>query len=461
MNASEGGRAIGEAMPQATASPAVNNWPSPGRAWYALVVLTIGLMIATIDRGILTLLVQPIKKDLGLSDTQFTMLHGWAFVSVYAVLGLPIARLADRSSRRVIIAIGMAFWSLMTALCGFANTFTQFFLARAGVGAGESAYAPAVYSILQDSFRPEKLPRVFAIMAIGFSYGTSFGVILGAGLVVLATDLTDVFAPYLGVLKPWQIVLLLCALPGIALALAMFTVQEPRRRGLLPGASADAAVPIKLVTGFFHANGRTYYPMFTAMGIKAMLSFGSGFWMPELMRRTFDWPVAKTAITIGVLGIIIAPFALLLGSYITERFARQGRDDANLRTLLIASTLAIPTSIAFPLMSDPYHVMAVWALNYFIIMMGVGPSNAALQMITPNQMRGQIRAAFQFVFNVIGFGLGATTIAFCTDYVFQDEADLKYSLAVVAAVIGPLAACLTWYGLKPYAACVIRSRSWT
>ena len=164
------------------------DWPSPARAWYALVILTVGLMIATIDRGILTLLVAPIRAHLGISDTQFSVLHGWAFVSVYALLGLPIARLADRGSRRLIIGIGMAFWSVSTALCGFANSFAQFFAARAGVGAGESAYAPAVYSILQDSFPPEKLPRVFAIMAIGFAYGTSFGVILGAALLILAAE---------------------------------------------------------------------------------------------------------------------------------------------------------------------------------------------------------------------------------------------------------------------------------
>ncbi len=163
------------------------DWPSPARAWYALFILTVGLMIATVDRGILTLLVQPIRSHLGISDTQFAVLHGWAFVSVYALLGLPIARLADRGSRRLIIGIGMAFWSVSTALCGFANTFAQFFAARAGVGAGESAYAPAVYSILQDSFPPEKLPRVFAIMAIGFAWGTSFGVILGASLLIVAT----------------------------------------------------------------------------------------------------------------------------------------------------------------------------------------------------------------------------------------------------------------------------------
>src|SRR6185503_6947345 len=179
---------------------------SPGlrRAWYALFILTIGLLIATVDRSILMLLVDPIRAHLGISDTQISVLTGWAFVSVYALLGLPIARFADRGSRRLIIGIGMAFWSVMTALCGFANTFTQFFAARAGVGAGESVYAPATYSILQDSFPPEKLPRVFAIMSIGFAWGTSFGAILGSSLIVFAGTLVGTSIPETGGIAPWQ-----------------------------------------------------------------------------------------------------------------------------------------------------------------------------------------------------------------------------------------------------------------
>ena len=216
------------------------------------------------------------------------MLHGWAFVSVYALLGLPIARLADRGSRRLIIGVGMAFWSVSTALCGFANSFAQFFAARAGVGAGESAYAPAVYSILQDSFPPEKLPRVFAIMAIGFAYGTSFGVILGAGLLVLAGTLAVTWGPLFGGIAPWQMVLMLVAIPGVLLAFVMATVQEPRRRGLLPGA-ARTVLPVRQVFDYFMANGRTYAPMFAAMGIKAMLEFRRGVWLPEMFRRSFEW----------------------------------------------------------------------------------------------------------------------------------------------------------------------------
>ena len=436
-------------------------WPSPSRSWYALIILTVALMVATIDRGILTLLVAPIKARLGLTDTQFTVLHGWAFVSVYALLGLPIARYADHHSRRLIIGIGIAFWSLATAVCGFATSFPGFFAARAAVGAGESAFAPATYSIVQDSFPPTRLPRVFAILAIGFSYGSSFGVILGAALLGMAAGAAQWLEPVFGPLETWQMVLVLCALPGFVLAVLMVTVHEPRRRGFPPGARHTGVAPLTEVIDYFNAHRATYVPMFIAMGIKAMLTFGAGFWMPELMRRTFDWKVTKTAYLVGTLGLIAAPLGLMLGGWLAERYQRRGYDDANLRVLQIATVCAIPVAASFPLLGDPWWVMGGWTLNLFIISLGIAPANAALQIITPNPMRGQIRAAYQFVFNVVGFGGGSFCVALFTDHVFHDDAALRYSLASVAAIIGPVAALLTWYGMKPYAACVARSRTWT
>ena len=438
-----------------------SDWPSPRRAWYALIILSIALLVATVDRGILSMLAAPIKGQLHLSDTQFTVLHGWAFVSVYALLGLPIARIADRSSRRLIISIGITFWSVMTALCGLAGSFTQFFVARAGVGAGESAFAPATYSILQDSFPPARLPLVFAIVSIGFTFGTYLGVLAGAVLLRLAADFAAALEPLFGSLEPWQALLILCALPGFVLAVLMRSVHEPPRRGFQPGTDVARVPRVGEVMVFFRENAATYVPMFIAMGIKAMLTFGSGFWIPELFRRTFEWPVTRTGVVQGVLGLIVAPFGLLFGGWLATRLARRGHDDANLRVLQIATVCAIPVAVIYPLLQDPYWVMAGWALNTFVISVGISPANAALQIITPNPMRGQIRAAYQFVFNVVGFGAGAFCVALFTDYVFHDEAALRYSLAAVAAIIGPVAALLTWYGMKPYAACVVRSRTWS
>ncbi|MBM2830234.1 MAG: yjjL 2 [Gammaproteobacteria bacterium] len=141
-------------------------WPAPLTAWYGVGVFTIVTALALIDRQILVLLVEPIKADLQISDTQMSILMGFAFVMFYAFLGIPIARLADVKSRRLIIGCGIAFWSLMTAACGLAQNFWHLFLARMGVGAGESCYAPAILSIVGDSFPPEKLAKASAVSSI-------------------------------------------------------------------------------------------------------------------------------------------------------------------------------------------------------------------------------------------------------------------------------------------------------
>jgi len=440
-------------------------WPHPRRAWYALGVLTVGLLVATIDRSVIQLLIGPIKRDLQLSDTQVSFLIGPAFVIVYAVLGLPISRLADRHSRRLIIGIGIAFWSLMTACCGVARTYGQLFWARAGVGAGESSFAPATYSILTDSFPPRQLPRALAINAIGFAYGTALATIVGGAVIQAIEGMPPVVLPVLGEIRPWQLVFIAVSLPGLVLALLMGTVHEPRRRGLLSGGASlvdgkPRAVPIPQVLHFVGAEWKTYAPIFIAMGIKTMLSFGTTGWMFEFFSRTYGWATPQTAYKVGVISLILSPLGLLSGSWLAERFAKQGFDDANLRVLQIATIAVLPTSILYPLMPDPNWALALAGLNLFVASLGIAPGNAALQIITPNEMRGQVRAAYQFVFNVVGYASGPVFVALFTDYVFGSDASLRYSLSAAAAIMGPLAVFVTWYGLKPYGRSVVRARAW-
>jgi hypothetical protein len=229
---------------------------------------------------------------------------------------------------------------------------------------------------------------VFSIMSIGFAWGTSFGAILGASLLILATQLAQSSLSLWSGLAPWQVVLVLVAIPGVLLALVMASVPEPRRRGLLPGARSTV-LPLREVYAYFRVHDRAYLPMFAAMGIKAMLSFGSGLWVPELFRRTHGWAPTRTALLAGFLGIVVAPLGLLAGSWLATRFARAGRDDANLRVLQIATVAVLPFSVAYPLATSPDLALALWALNYFCAMLGVGPANAALQMITPTRCAGR------------------------------------------------------------------------
>ncbi len=455
--------------PQAGSEPAgkgpAQPWPSPARAWYALGVLTVALMFSTIDRSILSLLVEPVKADLAISDTQMSLLIGFAFVFFYAFLGLPIARLADVYSRRLIIGLGIAFWSAMTALCGVAQTYWQLFWARVGVGAGESSFAPATFSILTDSFPKEKLPRAMAILSIGFVYGSGMALILGGAVIQLVENMSDVVVPGLGVIRPWQLVFFAVGLPGLILALVMATVQEPKRRGLISGSGSQSsaprkALPVRRIYEFLRDDRRTFVPIFAAMGVKAMLSFGTGLWIPAFFMRTYGWTAPQIGYAQGLILLIVAPCGLMVGSWLAERYSSRGYGDAYMRVVLLATIGVLPCSVLFPLVPHAWLALGLMGLNTFVAMVGVGPGNAALQIVTPNEMRGQVRALFQFVFNIVGYGLGPTFVAIFTDYVFADEAALRYSLATAAAIVGPVAIAITWYGLAPYGRSVERASAW-
>lgn len=437
-------------------------WPERTRAWYAVGVFAIALMFNFLDRQIMTLLVGPIKRDLSLSDTEISLLIGFAFVSFYVLMGIPISRLVDSYSRRLIIGVGVASWSVMTALCGLANTFWQLFAARVGVGVGESCNGPATYSMLSDLFPREKLPKAIAVLNFGFMFGSGLALIVGGTVIQMVTSRPDITLPLVGALRPWQVAFIIVGLPGLLVAALVATIREPARRGFVTteGSARRKAVPVPEIIDFLHDNRHAYGPLFLGTGLKALLAFGTSLWVPEFMVRKFGWTIGDIGLALGLILLTVAPLGLLCGGALAERLARRGYADANLRVVLIASIGLIPCSVLFPLMPTATLTLALMALNTFIGSLGPGPQNAALQVITPNPMRGQVTALFLVVFNLIGFGLGPTFIALLTDYLFGADRFLPYSLALAAAILGPIAVYVIWRGLKPYGESVVRARSW-
>jgi MFS family permease len=442
------------------AAASAEAWPPPRQAWYAVGVFAVVLMLNFLDRGILTLLVEPIKKDLHLSDQQIALLIGFAFVCFYAVLGLPIARLVDSRNRRVIIGIGIATWSLATASCGLAKNFAQLFLARVGVGVGEACNGPATYSMMSDLFPPRLLPRAIAVLNLGFVAGTGIALVIG-GVVIHFVAGAERTLPLLGTVKPWQLTFMIVGLPGVLIALLLATVKEPIRRGRIGPAPAGGhkAIPLRDVARFMRQNARTYGPMFVGLGFNTVLSFGNAAWTPTFFVRTFGWTPAEAGILTGIAIVCAAPFGLFAGSSLAEWFAKKGYADANLRVLLISMLIHVPGYVLMPLVSNAHLALALVGFNFMVAMLGPGPQNAALQIVTPNEMRGQVTALYLFVFNFVGYGLGPSFVAFLTDHFFG-EANLRYSLSIGAAVMGPLAAATIWRGLRPYAESVVRARSW-
>lgn len=435
--------------PEASAEP----WPRPWKTWYTVILIALVSTMSNIDRGIINLLVEPIKRDLALSDTSVSLLVGFAFSFFYMICGLPMARISDAANRKIILTGALAVWSFATALCGLAQTFWQLFSARGLVGAGESVKGPCSMSMISDLVPRHHMPRAFAIYQLGISAGQSGALIIGGLLIALLAGMPAIELPAGIVIKDWHAVFLLCGFPGLLLALVMFlTIDEPVRRGR----KVKGNVPIKDVVRFIGSNWRIYLPMLLSIAIGSIESFGMIVWRPAFFERTYGWGPEIVGPMLGVSMLISIPIGLALGAAIAEYFVRRGRPDAMLRVCFISQMASLPLTIAMPLMPGPWLAFGMGMLASIAGAMSAPGQNSAIQIITPNEMRGQINAVYLFSISVIGGGLGPTAIALITDFVFVDESMLRYSMALFGAIVGPIGALLIWLAMKPYGAAVSR-----
>jgi MFS family permease len=440
------------------APPAVSDpWPPAHTAWYALGVLSVVRLSAQLDLGILSLLVEPIKQEMGLSDGQLGLLLGFAFASLYLALGVPLARFVDRYSRRAILAVGVGVWSLMTALTGLANSYWQFFACRVGVGAGESVNGPATFSLIADYFPRERLARAIAFINLGSIAGTGLSLLLGAVVIDALARMTMPVLPLIGQPKYWQMVFFIVGLPGLLLAVLMMTVPEPKRRGL-KDPDARESVPFAGVLAFLALNWRFFLPMFAGLMISATESGGTQMWRPAFYQRTYDWSPQLSGYVSGIVQLVAAPIGLFLGAWLSEHFAKRN-PDANLRVVVIAWSLATPLIVLGPLMPTGELAAGCSAVALLFSMMGAPTQNAALQSVTPSHLRGQVTALYLLTFVLAGQGVGPSFIAAITEWIVRDEAGLRYALAGSAAVMMPLAVMVMLLGMRPYGAEIARIRT--
>ena len=420
-------------------------YPPPAQAWYCVMVLALAVMVNFLDRGILTLLVEPIKADLKLSDVQMSLIMGLAFTFFYAVFGLPVARLIDRKSRKLIFSAGIAIFSVMTLVCGLATSFWQLFFARMGLGVGETTSGPSAYSLLSDYFPPHRLPRAISVMQVGFVLGTGLSMILGAWIIGFVGATPNISFPFFGRLHGWQVVLMLVSIPGFIVSLLMLTVREPARRG---GAQKDAA-PITEVFRLVMTNKGIYLPLFFGMGLRSAQMFGTQNWSAAFYARTFGWSPMQVGYIGGLSVFIAMPLGLLLGNLLAEHYWKKGRSDANIRVVVISSLVSVPLGVIFPLMPNVWMAVGCSLLAAMTSIMAAAPENAAIQSVTPNRLRGQITFLFLFVMNVIGMGLGPIIVGALSQYVFG-EAEIRFAIALSGLLMGVPALVIFWRGMKPY-----------
>lgn len=419
-----------------------------GRAgWYAVSVLILAYTFSYVDRTILTLMVKPIRASLQITDLQISLLHGLAFAVFYTLLGIPIARLADRSNRRNIIVVGIAFWSLMTGLCGIARSFGQLFLARVGVGIGEAALSPSAYSMLSDYFRGNALTRALSVYTAAIYVGAGLALMIG-GAVIAAVPAMDL--PLVGHMEPWQVVFLCVGFPGVLIALLMLTVREPARTGLLASNSATQGLPFGEVLGYIWARRGAYGFLIAGLSVHSLVWNGAMAWIPTFFIRHFDWTQSQTGLRFGLVLMSFGTIGIVFGGFLSGWLKAAGRRDANPLVVFISALLVLPAGVMAALSNDASTALTLFAVFVFSGSMPYGAAATAFQDITPNQMRAQVTAIYFFALNLCGIGLGPTVVAAFTDKVFRADAAVGSSIAVVIGIAAPVSALLLWLSLKPY-----------
>ncbi|MEK7265818.1 MAG: MFS transporter, partial [Pseudomonadota bacterium] len=298
--------------------PANISPPSRSYAWFVVLLCMVAYVFSFIDRQILALLIQPIRKDLDISDTQFSLLHGLAFSLFYATMGIPIARLADSRPRPVIIAAGVFLWSLATAATGLGKNFAQIFIARMGVGVGEAALSPAAYSMIADLFPKAALGRALAVYSIGTFIGGGLAYLIGGAVVGMVGDAPTIALPFVGDVRAWQVVFFIVGLPGLLLA-AIFAlaVRDPVRtsQGATSVSISDVFAFIAQNRGFFVA----HYGGFT---LCALALFGLMSWTPAYLMRVHGLTTAETGLLLGSTLLAANVGGVLASGWLTDHFEK-------------------------------------------------------------------------------------------------------------------------------------------
>jgi MFS family permease len=408
--------------------------------WYFLAVILAAYVLAFMDRQILNLLVEPIKRDLGLSDTQVSLLQGVGFALFLALAGLPIGRLVDTRRRVTILSAGVAFWSLATAACGLAAAFPALLAARIGVAVGE-AVTPAGYSLIGDWFPRRRMGRAISIYQMGPYLGGGLALIGGAAL-IRATAHVE------GPVSGWRLVFVLVGLPGLVLAALAATLREPARTGAARTPASRAEVG-----AYFAANWRAVLGLNLATAAAATMSYGFTAWTPSFLIRTFHMTPPQVGAAYGPIalgcGVAGSLAAGLVGDWVVSRGWRGGR----LLVIVAAAALTTPLAAGAALAPGAGAALALLAPTSFLVAVALATAPAALQDITPARLRGVQHALGVIAVNLVGLSLGPTLVALVTDRVLKDEGAIRYALAGVAPAALVVSAILGLVALVPYAAC--------
>jgi MFS family permease len=428
-----------------------DRYPSRRVAWYTVFVLMICYTLSYCDRQILAFLVGPMKQELHISDTQVGLLQGIAFVLVYTVCGLPLGALADRVSRRNLVALGVVVWSVMTSLSSVARSFVSLAIARMGVGIGEATLSPCAFSMITDSFPKERLSSAMSVYTMGIQLGSGLALIIGGLVAQSVSHMPPIDIPLLGSIAAWRVTFLLVGAPGLLIALLLLTVREPPRQSvLLDNSGAVASLDFRALVEQLRLRWRTTVGLALIIGCQATCNYALLGWAPTFFDRIHHWPKSRTGLVLGLTTLTCGCLGLFVGGRLSDRWQGKGITDSALRVGLLGLTGVGLTLAPAMLLPDAAWTVALLIPAVFFIGLPIGCGYAAVQLIFPNQARGLVSAVVIFAVALIGLGFGSLLPGLLNDHLFHDELRIgaSISITVVLAVVIGLGA--GWATLAPY-----------
>ena len=415
-----------------------SDYPRRSYAWTVVAILIATAVLSYTDRQVLSLLVDPIRGDMGISDTQISLLLGTAFAVIYGVAGIPLGFLADRISRRNLIFAGVSVWSLGTIACGFSHNFGEIFASRIVVGLGEAALSPAAISLISDYFPPSRRGTAVGFFLSGIAMGSGVAILIGGG-VLHAIELGALAATPLAGYAPWRMVLLVIGGPGLLWAMVILLIREPIRHT----AEGESAAGVADGSTWRATPWARVVPIYVVLAAASFVDNAVGAWAPTLLIRDFGKDPAQIGVELGLLLTIGFGGGVLIGGALADRAGARGGWLRKLRVCLVSGLLILPASL---LMNSPTFSLVLAGVPLYFALSGIvtAVGFSAILDVVPNRSRG-LAMSMSFFLNVaLGAGLGPTAVAVAGAHVFSAKAGLgpPLALTVVAGYLIALAAVI-------------------
>jgi MFS family permease len=423
-------------------------WPSRRRAWTALLLFSSVAILSYTDRQVLTLLVDPIRSDLQITDTQVGLLQGAAFGLIYAFSGVILGRFSDVGSRIGIIRAGVFVWSLATIYCGFAHSFLELMLARMVVGIGEATLMPAVISLIPDFFPAARRGTATGIFLTSLSIGAGAALLVGGALQAAAIEGTFEGLPMIGHLAPWRLTILLLGLSGIPFAVALWLAREPTRRDIERPIAADKAAPRSSMAILWRAR-RVILPLLLAMALAAAGDFSIMSWTPTVLSRSYGWPPSRIGEVFGSVIIVASIVGVMAGGILTDVLRKRHGVQSRI-TVAFAATIFSILGALLALASSGLQVIALAAFWLVTSSAATAAGITTLQEITAPGSRAFAGSLVALCNIAFGFTLGNAGPGFAADHIFRDAHAIGASITLIALPAAVLATLLYWLVLAEF-----------